>query len=264
MADQSLRDEGAPGGASEEEVLRRKWFYRFRLPSGAVTESYLQPEVWPIHDTRERMLFSVLDSAFSGNWPETRCIDVACHEGYYSSLLAQRGCKSVLGIDGRAENVAGARLMRDVLGLRNLTFEQADVTRIGAARFGQFDIVLVLGLLYHLENPVGTLRLARALSQRVAIIETQLAPPLPGDIEWGSVLARKPLVATFGVVDETFEVTDANREANLSTVSLVPDLEGLLWMLRTVGFSRVDWIPPFEGCYEQFARGQRAMVAAWV
>jgi hypothetical protein len=36
------------------------------------------------------------------------------------------------------------------------------------------------------------------------------------------------LVATLAGMDETFEVIDANREANLSSVRLVPDVAGLL------------------------------------
>ena len=47
-------------------------------------------------------------------------------------------------------------------------------------------------------------------------------------------------------------------------VSLVPGRTALLWTLRSVGFSRVEIIPPPEGAYEQLARGQRVMAAAWV
>ena len=74
----------------------------------------------------------------------------------------------------------------------------------------------------------------------------------------------KPLLASFAVVDETDEVRTGNREANTVPVSLVPDLDGLLWLLRTVGFSRAELVPPPADGYEQFLRGQRAMVAAWV
>jgi tRNA (mo5U34)-methyltransferase len=154
--------------------------------------------------------------------------------------------------------------MRDLLGFTKLTFELADVTQMDAAKFGKFDVVLVFGLLYHLENPVGALRLARALTREVAVFETQLSPPLSGEVEWGTASSRKRLGATFGAVDETVELAEHNREASKVPISLVPDLEGLLWMLSAVGFARVERVPHPSGAYEQFSRGQRAMVAAWV
>jgi hypothetical protein len=65
-------------------------------------------------------------------------------------------------------------------------------------------------------------------------------------------------------VDETDEVRGGNREANTRPLSLVPDLQGLVRVLKGVGFSRVEVLKPPEAGYEQFVRGRRAMVAAWV
>ena len=102
------------------------------------------------------------------------------------------------------------------------------------------------------------------MCRKVAVIETQLAPGLGGSIEWGTAGTHKEVVATFAVVDETDEVRAGNREANTRPLSLVPDLKGLLRVLESVGFSRVEVLrPPVDG-YEQFGRERSAMVAAWV
>ena len=268
VARRGVEDRPAPQestwAVSDEMVLRMKWFYRFQLPSGAHTESILPPEVFPIHETRERMLLDFLDPIFTDRWTATDCLDVACHEGYFGSLLARRGCRRVLGVDARAENVSRAALMRDALRLPNLGFLQTDVARLDPGSLGQFDIVLMLGLLYHLEDPIGALHRVRAMCRKVAVIETQLAPGLGGSIEWGTAGTQKKVVATFAVVDETDEVRAGNREANTRPLSLVPDLKGLVRVLESVGFSRVEVLrPPVDG-YEQFRRERRAMVAAWV
>jgi 2-polyprenyl-3-methyl-5-hydroxy-6-metoxy-1,4-benzoquinol methylase len=252
------------GSVFEESVLRMKWFYRFRLPSGARTESVLSPEVLPIHETREQVLLGLLEPIFGDRWAATECLDIACHEGYFGSLLAQRGCRRVLGVDARPENLTRAELMRDALRLGNLEFRQVDVSSVDPASLGKFDIVLMLGLLYHLEDPVGALHRLRAMCREVAVIETQLAPGLGGSIEWGTARTHKEIVATFAVVDETEEVRGGNREANTRPISLVPDLHGLLRLLGNVGFSRVEVLQPPEDGYEQFVRERRAMVAAWV
>jgi SAM-dependent methyltransferase len=261
-------DRPAPGAPpprpTEEAILREKWFYRFQLPSGARTESVLPPSVLPIHETRERMLLGLLDRIFEGRWSSTECVDVACHEGYFGALLARRGCRRVLGLDARPENLARAARMGAALGLGNLEFREADVSRLDPASLGKFDVALMFGLLYHLEDPVGALHLLRALCREVAIIETQLAPGSSGSIEWGTASANKDILATFVVIDETEEVRAGNREANTRPLSLVPDLAGLLTLLRRVGFSRAEVVPPPRDGYEQLVRQRRAMVAAWV
>jgi hypothetical protein len=41
-------------------------------------------------------------------------------------------------------------------------------------RLGTFDVVLILGLIYHVEDPIGALRHARALTRGLVVIESQL------------------------------------------------------------------------------------------
>jgi hypothetical protein len=53
----------------------------------------------------------------------------------------------------------------------------ADVFNLHRERMGTFDVVLCLGLIYHLENPIGALRIARALTAAVCVVESQLVEP---------------------------------------------------------------------------------------
>src|SRR5262249_43019568 len=148
----------------EEQILGRKWFYHFKLPGGAVTETYLPEDVTPIHTTREQMLFQVLDPIFHGRWHTVTCVDLACHQGYFSQKLAEKGCRHVLGLDARPQHIEDAELIRAAYGRENLTFRVGSVTELDPARLGTFDVVLMFGLLYHLENPLGAVKLARALT----------------------------------------------------------------------------------------------------
>jgi len=122
--------------------------------------------------------------------------------------------------------------------------------------------VLLLGLLYHATDPVGLLRRAHALTRQVCVVETQVAPELTGELEWGAVDFRMPLRGCFALVDESAEVARGNREAGIASLSLVPSLAALLWLLRTVGFDKVEVLTPPGSAYEQAARGQRVVVAA--
>jgi SAM-dependent methyltransferase len=244
-----------------QAVLARTWFYPFELPDGQVSATYDGGALDAIHATRLAMLDAVLDARF-GRGSELRAIDIACHQGWFASKLAQRGIAEVLAIDARTEHVADATLIRDALGLSNLRVEQSDVHALDAAVLGRFDVVLMFGLIYHLENPVGALRVARALTGDggVCLVETQVVPGLSGMVDYGSYRFVRPLKGSFGIIDETGETH--GPEASTTGICLVPSLDALFWILRKVGFARVDLVDPPDDAYEQLRHGKRVMVVA--
>jgi tRNA (mo5U34)-methyltransferase len=245
------------------EVRKRQWFYDFDLPDGSRTRSYLPPEVANIHPTRVAMLFGALDPiAATTAWSQLSAVDIACHQGYFANLLARKGCRDVLGLDVRTEHLDDARLMAQACGLTNMRFAQADINSVDATTHGTFDISLMLGLLYHIENPVGALRTARALTRRACVIETQVTPNMTGVVDWGSYQFQRTMIGSLALIDE-MGVTD-NPESSTTGICIVPSYEALVWMLRAVGFRRVERIMPPEGAYEQLASGKRVMVIAYV
>lgn len=248
--------------ALEAQALSRTWFYPFRLPSGATTPSYDGGWLDSIHHTRSQMLDSVLDRDFKGRESSATAIDLACHQGWFSCQLAQRGFSQVVGVDARPEHIADAGLIRDTLGLDRITLRQSDVHDIDTQAWGQFDVCLILGLIYHLENPVGALRVARALTRKVCIVETQVVPNMSGMVDYGSYKFVRPLMGSFGIIDE---IDDTHGpEASTTGICLVPSTEALIWILRKIGFTRVELLTPPPDAYEQLLHGKRVMVAAWV
>jgi hypothetical protein len=245
-----------------EQVMNREWFYRFQLPDGRTVPTYHGDDIDLIHDTRWRMLEHALDQAFPGGFGALSAVDLASHQGWFASQLSKANLRNVLGIDARASHVADARLINQVLGHDQLRFEQSDIFDLDTDALGQFDVVLMLGLLYHLENPVGALRIARALCRTMFVIETQVVPGISGMVDYGSYRFVRPLTGSFGMVDESAE-TDG-PEASVTGVCLIPNVEGLVWLLHKVGFSRVELLRPPADAYEQLLYGKRVMVAAWV
>ena len=81
-----------------------------------------------------------------------RVLDLACLEGLYAVEFARNGA-SVVGIEIREANLAKARFVKNVLALHNLELVQDDVRNLSAAKYGLFDAVLCLGILYHLDAP---------------------------------------------------------------------------------------------------------------
>lgn len=246
----------------ESQILAKEWFYPYKLPSGKITSTYNGGRLDAIHATRLAMMMSVLDARFVSGYQQTNAVDLACHQGYFSTQLAELGCSDILAVDARPEHVQDTALIAQALGHTQLRTQQSDVHALDVASLGQFDITLVLGLIYHLENPIGALRMARALCRGVCLVETQVVPNMSGQVDWGTYEFVRPLQGSFGIIDETEETH--GPEASTTGICLAPSLEGLIWVLKKIGFDPVEVVPPPPNAFEQHRFGKRVMVAAYV
>ena len=82
---------------------------------------------------------------------ELRILHLACLEGQYAVEFARQGAQ-VVAIEGREANIEKARFSKRALGLDNLELIHGDVRDLSRERHGSFDIVLCLGILYHLDR----------------------------------------------------------------------------------------------------------------
>src|SRR5687767_4669075 len=247
---------------AEAQALAKTWFYPFQLPSGGTTPTYGTGELDPIHHTRSAMLESALQAEFGADRRALSTVDLACHQGWFSAQLAQSGFGRVIGVDARPEHIADAGLIRDALRLPQIELVEADVHALDTSGLGTHDLVLCFGLIYHLENPVGALRVARALTKRMCIVETQVVPGLTGWVDYGSYRFVRPLKGSFGIIDETGETH--GPEASTTGICLVPSTEALVWIMDRLGFKRVEVLPVPDDGYEQLVHRKRVMVAGWV
>jgi tRNA (mo5U34)-methyltransferase len=243
-------------------VMSREWFYSYELPDGQKTLTYHEESVDSIHDTRWRMLNGALQYRYAGEFSELTAIDLACHQGYFAVKLAQAGFSAVTAIDARQSHVDDSELIAEAYGLGNMTASRSDLFDLDASQTGTFDLVMMLGLLYHLENPIGALRIARALCRDACIIETQIVPGLTGYVDYGSYQFVRPLKGSFGIIDEIDDTQ--GLEASITGISLVPSLEGLVWILYQVGFGHVEILEPPDDAYEQLLHKKRVMIVASV
>jgi 2-polyprenyl-3-methyl-5-hydroxy-6-metoxy-1,4-benzoquinol methylase len=126
-------------------------------------------------DLRLKALLRVLALVFNGDLAGLRIADLGCLEGGFSLALAQRGA-AVVGLEARARNLEKAQLLKDHFELSNLEFVLTDVKSFSQDRFGLFDAVLALGILYHLDSPAAWLRQVSAATRKVLIVDSHFAP----------------------------------------------------------------------------------------
>jgi tRNA (mo5U34)-methyltransferase len=84
-------------------------------------------------------------------------LDIGCNAGFYSMEMKRRGADRVLGIDFDEDYLAQARFAAEVNGLE-IEFRRLSIYEIPVLR-EKFDLVLFLGVLYHLRHPLLALDL---------------------------------------------------------------------------------------------------------
>jgi len=97
-------------------------------------------------------------------------MDVGCGVGDFCAFLRDFGFR-VSALDGRRDNVEEAQRR-----VESVKFYVANVEDPTLSSLGSFDLVLCVGLLYHLENPFRAIRNLFALTGKVLIVESRCTP----------------------------------------------------------------------------------------
>jgi tRNA (mo5U34)-methyltransferase len=87
-------------------------------------------------------------------------LDIGCNAGFYSIEMKRRGADRVLGIDYDAAYLAQARFAAEVAGV-DIELRELSVYDVGGLG-ERFDVVLFMGVFYHLRHPLLALDLIRA------------------------------------------------------------------------------------------------------
>jgi tRNA (mo5U34)-methyltransferase len=174
-------------GSLADEVRRIPWYHTIDLGGGVVTPGR--------DDTPRRVARLRLPEGLSG----TTVLDVGAWDGYFSFEAERRGAARVLATDSfvwRGEGWGsreGFELARRALGSRVEDME-IDVLELSAQRPGRFDLVLFLGVLYHMRHPLLALERIADVTANQLILETHVdmlgsrrpaAAFYPGSETWG-------------------------------------------------------------------------------
>jgi tRNA (mo5U34)-methyltransferase len=167
-----------------------------------------------------------------------RVLDVGCNAGFFSIKMWERGAR-VVAIDSDERYLAQARFAASVAGA-DIEFRRMTVYDV--ARLGQrFDVVLFLGVLYHLRHPLLALDL---LHEHVAGDMLVFQTMLRGSSEANAVGGDYPFseVEVFERVDFPKLHFVEHRYAGDQTNWWIPNRACAEAMLRSAGF-RIDGRP---------------------
>lgn len=205
------------------------------------------------NDPRLRRITQVACDLFPRGFEGLRVLDLGCLEGQFSIEFALRGAE-VRAFEARPAPVAKTRFAAECLGLSRLTVEQRDVRSLTREELGQFDLVLCLGLLYHLK-PDDLFALAELLGQvctRALFIDTYVAREPETTLTRGSATYQGSWKAEYKVEQSATEIQQPHWWGTVDRdgASFWFSQASLLRLLTTVGFtSAFEVLAPADPTY---------------
>jgi tRNA (mo5U34)-methyltransferase len=137
----------APHQQGLEQRIRAlgDWFHNIDLNGIATAPTHFLGD-YP------RCKFASFAEAIPADLKGKSVLDIGCNAGFYSIEMKRRGAERVLGVDFDDRYLAQARLAADVLGM-DVEFRKLsvyDLKQLGE----RFDVVIFMGVLYHLRHPL--------------------------------------------------------------------------------------------------------------
>jgi tRNA (mo5U34)-methyltransferase len=164
-------------------------------------------------------------------------LDIGCNAGFYSIKMKRRGAARVLGIDYDPAYLAQARFAAEVEEAE-IEFRQLSVYDVGSLG-ERFDIVLFMGVFYHLRHPLLALDLIRehAVGQLLVFQSMQRGSPDTATFSenyafWNTDLFEDARYPKLHFVEE--------RYADDPTNWWIPNASCAEAMLRSAGFAIVS------------------------
>lgn len=189
-----------------------RWYHTIDLGGGVVTRG--------VDDSPVRLARAQLPESLQGK----TVLDVGAWDGFFSFECERRGAARVVAADHFSWHgtgwgtKAGFTLAREALESR-VEDVDIDVMDLGPERVGRFDVVLFLGVLYHLRHPFLALERVASVTREYLILETVV------DL----VGFQRPAMAFY-----------PGRELNNDPTNWWgPNIPAVKGMLETLGFSEV-------------------------
>jgi tRNA (mo5U34)-methyltransferase len=165
MATRVLQQRASGGAQNATAAALGPWFHNLHMPDGTQTAPDHPLGDFPARKWRQ--LAPHIPTDLSG-W---RVLDVGCNAGFYCFELVRRGA-DVLGIDSEPHFLAQAAWAARELGLaQRVRFERRQVYDV-ARLDGRFDLILFMGVFYHLRYPQLALDAIAAKTGRLLVFQT--------------------------------------------------------------------------------------------
>jgi len=230
-----------PYSRVDEEIMAIHWVHRIALPDGTVT-----PGDW---DTGAAMRRLRMPDDLSGK----TVLDVGAWDGLYSFEAEKRGAQRVLATDhfcwsgtgwgSRAGFDLAHRLLRS-----RVEAQDIDIPHLSPESVGTFDVVLFLGVFYHLKEPLAALERVASVTSGMLILETLADLTFMRQPAWSFHRGRSQPFALY------------RHWRRDPTTWFAPNEAAVVTMLEEVGFTKIVRVFPRVGLWRRIVHFLNAFV----
>lgn len=242
------------------EAIARQWKWHHRIE--------VAPGVWTpgLQDTPTVLSQIGMPEDLSG----MRVLDIGARDGFFTFEAERRGAREVLALDNEAPTNTGFAIAAELLDSK-ATYVTENVYSLSAERYGRFDLVLFLGVIYHLRHPLLALDRIHDICapEATLLVETHMIDEglVDAEGEWRALGDFHPDLASMPLV----QYYPANILGGDPTSQWAPSRVALDGWLQGSGFETLStWQHAFRGGAvarrkELEAAGERAVdeAASW-
>ena len=209
------------------------WFHNFQIADGIWTNPKGGPGGAQYPDSRWKLIEPLLPDLGGKT-----VLDIGCSSGFFSLKLKELGARYVLGVDAgeQPKAIEQARFAAEILGLE-VDFRILSVYRLSELE-AQFDIVLFMGVLYHLRHPLLALESLRPVCGGSMILQTITTPHEQQFVELETAALQNSSLHSPLLTDPRYPAVRFIEGAldNDVTCWFVPNPQAVISMLRSCGF----------------------------
>jgi len=155
---------------NNSELIKKKvesfphWYHQIELAPGIVT---------PGGQNSRLVLDSLNALGLPFDCKGKRVLDLGARDGFFSFEMEKRGAE-VLAVDYALPTATGFSVSAEILNSR-VPYKVDNIYSLSSEKYGRFDIILCLGLIYHLRNPMLALDIIRSLCKSDALLFVESA-----------------------------------------------------------------------------------------
>lgn len=197
-----------------QALARTGWYHSFELPGGRTIEGLASLDA-----LRARLAQMPIPEDLTGK----RVLDIGAWDGWFSFEMERRGAQ-VVAVD--CVEVENFRFIHQELRSK-VDYRVMDVYELTPERIGHFDIVLFLGVLYHVKHPLLALEKICALTKELAVVDSFV---IDYEADWSKTIHDLPRM-------ELYETDELGGQFDNW---FGPNLSCVMALCRTAGFARVE------------------------
>ena len=220
----------------------------FDLGNGIIIQDKDEIQKKRLFSTRDA-IFKILNKYYSKNELRRKTLcDIGCNTGYFLfEVFKEFNVKMAVGIEPRQTNLKKARFIAKYFKLPKNRYQLKKGNVLDKSSIPKSDIVIIPGVMHHLDNHLKALEKIYNITNELCIIETMVLSDELNSKEISKQLELKDILYQDKKFQNQFGIIGLKLESNINDGSTIhsgivgiPTTQALILMMKHVGFDTVE------------------------